>query len=325
LTEDDRRDFAEMRGVMDGGELRKIVKRNHAVRRFRRERGDDPGTVPFGYRKVRAEGGEANRRGEAAKPKATIDVLDDPEAIERVLDAYRKAGTYLGAAKALTAAGEPTPFGRRLRVDGEPYGGGRFASSVWRAPAVRRIVLREAPELAPTIKGVSRKHRPRLLMKLLRCHCGQTMTPGGRLDLPGYWCTRGQLDAAHPRPFSISESKLLPLIRAEADRLRIPGELLESPGPEYDDSADRARLEAARDLIGEDAYLSALARLEAARGAHSERQAIVSAIPPRIDWERESVPDINASLRALWDHLQLGPDLLPLPDGYAWKVPEWRR
>jgi DNA invertase Pin-like site-specific DNA recombinase len=48
LTDDDRRDFAEMRGVMDGGELRKITKRNRAIKKLKRERGDDVGVVAFG-------------------------------------------------------------------------------------------------------------------------------------------------------------------------------------------------------------------------------------------------------------------------------------
>ena len=311
LTDDDRRDFVEMRGVMDGGELRKITKRNHAIRAKRRDRGDDPGTVPLGYRRVRAVGGELNRKGEPVKPKATIDVLDDPGAIERVLDAYRTAGSYLGAARALTAAGDPVPFGQRTRMDGEPYGNGRFASAIWRATTVRRIVMREAPDLAPSIPGVSRKHRPRLFMKLLVCHCGQTMTPGGDVTVGGYWCTRGQRDPKHSRPYYISENRLMPWIKLEAgrfDRMRI----LEMDAEAYDDSADRARLEAARDLIGEDAYRDAIGRLNAAREAHGGRRATLHELPDSIDWEHDDVAAINAVLRAYWRHVELGPDLLPV-------------
>jgi hypothetical protein len=87
ITDEDRRDFAEMRGVMDGGELRKITKRNRAIRKMKAERGDDVGVVALGYKKARAKGGERNRRGETVKPGAIIDVQDDPEAVQRVLGA----------------------------------------------------------------------------------------------------------------------------------------------------------------------------------------------------------------------------------------------
>lgn len=321
LTDDDTRTLHLMRGVMDDGELVKITKRNQAVKRLRRERGDDPGTVAFGYRKVRAQGGELNRKGQPVQPGAVIDVLDDAGAIERVLAAYREAGTYLGAARALTAAGVPPPFAGRARVDGQPYGNGRYAGGAWLAPSVRRIVLREAPELAPTIKGVSRRHRARNLMKLLRCHCGQTMTPGGGARVPAYWCTRGQTVPGHGNPWSVAESKLLPWIKAEAARLRVPGDVLESDGPAFDDSADRAALDGMRTAIGEDAYALAVASLDRKRAERGERQRLVEEIPQAVDWTWPP-ETINNVLRTMFEVIELGPDLLPVKA--VWNVPEWR-
>ena len=49
LTDDDRRVFANMRGVMDDGELRKIRKRNRATAAMQRQRGDALGMAPYGY------------------------------------------------------------------------------------------------------------------------------------------------------------------------------------------------------------------------------------------------------------------------------------
>lgn len=278
----------------------------------------------MGYRKIRAEGGELNRKGEPVKPKATIDVLDDPGAIERVLDAYRTAGSYLGAARALTAAGEPIPFGKRIRADGEPYGNGRFASAIWRATTVRRIVKREAPDLAPRIPGVSRKHRPRLFMKLLRCYCGQTMTPGGDVSAGGYWCTRGQRDPDHGKPYSISESRILPWIKAQAARLRVPDELAEvlvdADGATYDDGPQRAALEAMRGIVADSTIAAAFADLDAERERHGERARRLVEVPPALDWTW-STEAVNAWLRAAFEYVQLGSDLLPVDAKPL--VPEW--
>jgi DNA invertase Pin-like site-specific DNA recombinase len=317
LTDEDRRDFAEMRGVMDGGELRKITKRNRAIKSLKKQRGDDPGTVAFGYSKVRAEGGELNRKGIPVEAGAIIDVKDDPEAIERVIEAYKAAGTLLGAAKALTAAGEPTPFGRRKRVDGSDYGNGQYKSSTWRASGVRRIIEREAPELMPSVKGVSRKHRPRLFAKLLVCHCGQTLTPGGSVKSPGYWCGRGHNTAGHGK-YYISESRLRPWIEAEAAKYRYKRYWDIDAEAKATDTADkRRRLGGARDLMSEAAYADALAAIEAEEMT-PER---VPAEAPPLDWEW-SVQAINTWLRAAFEYVQLGPDLKPTEA--TWTVPAWR-
>jgi hypothetical protein len=234
----------------------------------------------------------------------------DPDAIARVLEAYKAAGSLLGAARALNDAGVPCP-----RPDLTKGGSG------WHAATVRRVIRREAPELLPPtrepwrrgVPGERRDGAPRILTGLLRCHCGSVMTPGSsvRGGAYYYYCNRGLRDKTHSRPYAVSEKKLLPWIEDEAawfDRARI----LEREVDEPDDSADRARLEAARDLIGEDAYLDAVARLDAAKASHGGRRATLEALPDSIDWEHDDVAAINAVLRAYWDHVELGPDLLPI-------------
>ena len=92
-------------------------------------------------------------------------------------------------------------------------------------------------------------------------------------------------------------------------------------GEPTDTTAKRQRLEAARDLIGEDAYAEALAKLDAEDTAGSERARIVQAVPPTLDWSW-STGTVNEWLRAAFEYIELGPDLMPVRA--EWNVPEWR-
>lgn len=284
---------------------REQKRKSEATLAYCRKRGDDFGQAPLGYEKRTPKDG--CERVEFVKV--------DPDAIARVVAAYERAGTFLGAAKALNDAGAPTPrptWGKQL--------------DKWHPRTIKNIVQREAGHLIPETvrRGTRGPARPRLFAGLLRCYCGGTLTPGGgeaNRSL-SYYCARGQRDPGHGRPYTVSEKKLMVWIKAEAARLRSPYDVVESDGPEYDDSDDRARLDAARDLIGEAAYLEAIERLRAVQDAHGERQAIRQAIPERIEWETWSTEAINATLRALWHHVELGPDLLPVRAD--WTVPEWR-
>ena len=180
---------------------------------------------------------------------------------------------------------------------------------MWSAATVRDIVQREAPKLAKRIGGRPRTTRSFLFRGLLRCHCGAPMTVSWNPRGVVYYCNRGKR-GAH-QPYSISERKLLPWIKIEAarfDRARI----LEVQGEDADDSADRARLDAARDLIGEDAYRDAVARLDAAKDAHGTRRTTLEELPDAIDWEHDDVAAVNGVLRAYWRHVELGADLLPV-------------
>jgi hypothetical protein len=49
-------------------------------------------------------------------------------------------------------------------------------------------------------------------------------------------------------------------------------------------------------------------------------------VPPAIDWDTWTPAQLNRVLRALFDRIQLGADLRPLPspDGFVWIIPEWR-
>lgn len=295
ITDDDRRDFAEMRGVMDGGELRKITKRNRANLQRMKTRGDDFGVAPFGYVKKREDG-----TGRVVIAKV------DPDGIKRVIDAYVATGTFSAAANALNDEGFTTHRGK-----------------LWHPTQIRQVILREAPELMPNgvRKGTRGPGKPRLFAGLLRCWCGGPMTPGGHPDKPTYYCGRGQRNTSkHPAPYGISERKLMPWIVEEAERLRVPSEVeMDAPGAGYDDEADRRALAALRQRIGETAYLAGIAALDAAREAQGEQRRIIQAVPESVQWEAWSVEDINTVLRSLWHHVELGPDLAPVRA--AWRLP----
>jgi hypothetical protein len=293
LTAEDRRDFVEMRGVMDGGELRKITKRNRAVRDRCMARGDRYGAVPFGYAR-RTPKGDGSERVEVYKAR--------PEAIARVVEAYRTEGTYQGAA-------------RRLNLEGFRSDRG----NEWHSSTVRDTVRREAPELVKDVrKGTRGPARKRYLAGLLRCPCGNTLTPGGALTWPLYYCHAGQR-GRHAKPHHVAEKALMEWIRTEAARFRGP-EAVIVEGEEYDDSADRRALEALRGRIADGVIEAGIADLDAKRAAHGERIQSVQDVPAAIDWESWTPEAVNRVLRAYWEHVELGADLLPVRA--EWRLPE---
>jgi hypothetical protein len=122
----------------------------------------------------------------------------------------------------------------------------------------------------------------------------------------------------------VSEAQLMPWVRAEADRLRMPP-IEDVP----EDVGDREALEAKRarvieafvdgllDKAERDRRLLALAdqleRLDATARALT--------VPRTIDWAW-SPAKLNIALRGLWERVELDADLRPV--GAEWAVPEWR-
>ncbi len=160
--------------------------------RVRQARGDRMGPAFYGTKLVQGQ----------LVPDPTRDVT-------AVLDAFRQAGSFLGAAKLLNLAGVPTRNGN-----------GRL----WWAGSVRGIVEREAPELVPPRQHQGAKAvGTSVLARLLRCACGRTLSPTSNLGrYVSYQCPDARRDPRHARPYSVSERHLLPAVRAEADRLRTP-------------------------------------------------------------------------------------------------------
>jgi DNA invertase Pin-like site-specific DNA recombinase len=306
-----------MLGVFAEYYLAEQTRKNRRAMKTMDARGDAFGQAPYGYVK---------RTPKRDGTERVVMEQDEPEAIERLRRYYREEGKYERVARRLQREGVPVPRPKWATSD----------DPAWSATTVRRILLRVAPDEVQRVqKRKAYQSTPRLFRRLLRHDCGTVMTPaagkptkqGG--PTKGYYCNRCKRIGRHP--YTVSERKLMPWIMEEAGRLHSSYDVAESDGPEQDDSEDRARLDAARDLIGEDAYREAIARLEAAQDAHSDRQTIRQAIPSSIDWAAwEADPDsqpwstetVNNALRAMWETVELGADLLPVRA--VWTVSDWR-
>jgi DNA invertase Pin-like site-specific DNA recombinase len=251
----------------------------------RRARGDRMGRLPYG-----------------ARPG------DDPE---RVVAAFREAGSFNGAATILNAQGLPSPLGRK-----------------WSQTGVRLVVARYAPTLMPrNMRRGAKPTGPFRLYHLLRCgHDDRLLTAyhDRHKAAVSYKCHAADADPAHPRPKSVSEAQLMPWIMAEAARLRTPEAAIVSEA----NQAQRAELEARKvailDMfefrgIDKAEIERRLAAVQDALGAIEDQTRILDV--PAIDWTW-APENINAVLRTLWQYVQLDEQLRPA--GAEWLVPEWR-
>lgn len=227
-----------------------------------------------------------------------------------VINAYELAGSCTGAAKLLTRQGIPTRNGNEL----------------WYPSAVRCILLRVAPDLVPTgqPRG-AKKAAPFLFYRLVRCHCGMTMTPwrrGKRGSLyTMYRCTRGRLQAGHGVT-TVPESRVLDWAMREATRLRPPkdrvalAESTEAQQAALRVRVDRLRVAFMAGLIGEPEMIAEK------RGIDEEltRLDLAGRVfrVPAIRWDREP-REVNLGLRAVWSHIQLDGAMRPVAAG--WLVP----
>lgn len=224
----------------------------------------------------------------SAKDEGSL-VPSGVESIDAVRKAYIEAGSFNGAARILTAAGVPT---RRAKF--------------WSAKVVRDILVREkVVEPAPRQRILKRAEWP--LFHLLRCpHDGTTMTAMDRRK-PKYICKRGVTDPGHPRPYSISEGRLMPWVRAKAAEYRKrPMVMLAEQASDEVDSllATKARwLE-----MYADGLLDKQERDRRLSGIDERIQNLEVAsratMVPDINWDW-APSDINEVLRAMWDHIPL--------------------
>lgn len=238
------------------------------------------------------------------------------ESIEPIVAAFRKAGSCYGAARILNADGSRTRRG-----------------ALWTSKVIGDVLERAGVEYRRKPKPGVKAAADWVTFQLLTCHCGNTMTAMDRRS-PRVTCYRARQDPTHPRPFGISEAKVLPALMAEAARLRVPARLEAAA----DDNGARAALAARREGIG-DAYTAGaygkvgsdeakarmadrLAEVDAAEDQLDARRAVV-ALPPTVDWTWPP-RKLNSVLRALWQRVELGADLMPKPDGFVWHIPEWR-
>lgn len=270
------------------------AERSAAARAIRQERGDRLGHPPHGFKAVRDENG------------VRVFVTDPDRSVAPVLDAYTEVGTVQGAARLLNARGVPSPRGKR-----------------WGTSETRRVLVAHGAALPAHGKPGRRPLRVPVLAKLLRCHCGGTLTPN--VARGQYYCPRAKGNGGHGR-YNVTEASLMAWVHDEAARLSIPFDVALSA---EDAAAEVDAVDAKRQRVVE-SYLEGLiskpdrdarlAELDVQLDRIEARQQSQS-IPPSVDWGW--TPDrVNATLRALWDHVQLDEQLRPV--SAEWHVPEWR-
>lgn len=293
------RGFANMAAVFAQMEREIAAERMAAAVAERRERGDAMGQAPYGHRIVNGR---------------TVVRPDEP--LQAVIDAFREAGSFGGTARLLNARGVPTRHGRP-----------------WTHGVVSDVLRRSAPrdlDVAPTGKRAGAPARGAAIFAgLLRCQCGALLTPrrddANPTGVSGYYCSRSYRLPKHGR-MATPERPILAWAQDEAARLRIPAELAELVDR---DEAARLQLERRRARVL-DAYVDEaidkterdrrLAALDAEADALEARSRLVQ-IPSAIDWSWPA-PQLNAVLRALWEHVELDEQLAPIQA--AWRVPELR-
>jgi DNA invertase Pin-like site-specific DNA recombinase len=239
------------------------------------------------------------------------------EDIDKVIEAYRQGGSYSAAAKILNERGVPARLGRG-----------------WRGTSIRLILQVQAPDILPPGKTRGAKGSPPfLLARLLRCHCGRTLTasyshpdkqhPKGQVR---YRCQFASGDGAHIGPKSVTEKSIIDWIVAEVGLLTPPD--TELALAEDTETKRNALLERKKRLgrafvdggLEEAEYSVAMTEVDAELARLDSEGRVVRLEP--IDWS-QSPRELNLFLRTIWDHVQLDEHLRPV--FAAWSLPEWRR
>lgn len=224
------------------------------------------------------------------------------EDLPAVLDAYDRTGSLTAAARELNRLGVPSRRGH------------------WAHSTVQRILAREG--IVPPVGVRGAKHRQaHLFARLLRCHCGHLLTGSRRSDgTTIYRCLRAETSLDHDRK-SVAEAVILRWAEAEIARLRPPTEPVTMVDLEAEHHAITAKVERIRvafvaGLMDEATMLREKAEADDALMRLALQSQAVQV--PAFSWNREPY-EVNLALRALWDHVQLGPDLRPLHA--AWLLP----
>ena len=230
------------------------------------------------------------------------------EDLHAVMAAFAEAGSFMGAARILNERGVPTRLGRP-----------------WIAASVSVIVRRHRAYVPHAGRG-RRTIGSFRLARLLRCHCGTFLTGSTdrRSGIIRYQCRLGSM-VPHQQ-VSITERRVMPVIREEMSRLRTPDRIAALA----DQDAQRSSLTAERDRVA-DMYQSGLidrvAMVDRIAGIDARVTTLdtrtIAMDVPAIDWDGTPA-SLNRVLRALLTRIDLGPDLMPKSDGFDWTVPEWR-
>jgi hypothetical protein len=165
-----------------------------------------------------------------------------------------------------------------------------------------------------------------------------TTTKYGRFGpYVGYQCPRARYNAAHSRPYMIAEAAVLPAVRGEVARLRLPVDAV-ALGDAPDLGAERAALVAQRERLAlafargglpeetftaeDDAIRASIEKL----GEREEAETVAPVSPITAEeWDTWSPAELNAYLRAILKRVRLGADMRPLPfTADDWRNPSLR-
>ena len=281
-------------------ELDAAKRRAASTIAMRRARGDALGQPPYGMKFEKVNG--------------RVTLVEDPERpLQPVLDVMNEVNNHVPSAmRLLNERGIPSRFGRRWS---------------WHSLTA---TLRKAGALPPAAKRPRRNRigvvrMPSALSKIVRCHCGHTMTPvDSRSEL---YCYVGSRDgAARHGKIRTSQKAVRAFLAAEAAHLRIPFDAVKMRATV---ERQREALEARRERIRE-GFIDGLIDRERAKREDKAIEDKLNLLDdtehvvdvPALDW---SAPDgeINAALHALFEFVRLDDDMKPVRA--EWRVPEWRR
>lgn len=234
-----------------------------------------------------------------------------------VIAAYQEAGSVMGAGRLLNERKVPTRMG-----------------GPWATTSVRETLIRLGAMSHNTRPG-AKARAPFVLYGLLRCHCGHVLTGsryrnGSDPAYTAYKCHVARTMPGHGLS-AVPEKRILPWVMAEAARLRPPFDAVEV---ERERHVERDRLEARRIVIadmyeasgptwrGEYQRRMATVKADEERLDTKEVATAVLAIPDAIEWQTWTPEQINAVLRAMWDHVELDTTMRAV--SAEWTVPEWR-
>lgn len=227
-----------------------------------------------------------------------------------VVEAFRQAGSYAGAAKLLNIQGLVRP--RRAQA--------------WRTSSVTNVIAANAPGLIARrgVKRVSAGGQPFALARLLRCGaCGGMLTGrhgyGGRVQ---YHCSRAKT-VPHVRSL-ISEHLIMSAVEDEAARYWNPDEMDGTTGPDTR-ATRREDLEARRQRVVEARLDGLLDRAAAARQcAEIDAELGRLTAPGPFEINLAMTPrEMNISLRLLFEWIDLDPVTFQ-PVHFEWVDPAWR-
>ena len=232
---------------------------------------------------------------------------EDPAA---VVTAFNDAGSVMGAARLLNGRGVPTRMG-----------------GPWSTVSVREILIRLGAMPHRTRPG-AKARAPFALYGLLRCHCGRILTGtrfrnGSDPMYTAYKCHVARTVPAHG-PGSVPEKRILPWVRAEVGRLRVPDAVTTAVDNAAARDALAGRLERAHELyiagaISRERHAAEAAAVAAELDRLGDTETVVAV--PAIDWTWPA-ERINAVVRNIVASVELDDQMRPV--GAEWLVPEWR-